>query len=588
MRRTLPLLGLMGLCLAAQDAPVLVQHARVFDGTKLVDADSVLFKGGRIEAVGKGLKAPAGAQVVDAAGGTLLPGLIDAHTHAFGPALQEALLFGVTTELDMFTDPNYARETKAHPAADQAELRSAGTLATAPGGHGTEYGFKIPTLTKPDEAQAWVDARLAEGSDYIKIVVEGGSAFQWKIPTLDAATVKALADAAHRRGKLAVAHIGSLAEAKLALAAGVDGLAHTFCDAAPDAEVAQLAAKHHAFVVPTLSVNATLCNEAPGKELLADAQLKPWLGAGQPGQLEAGFPSYKPTWPVRYANAEASVAAFRAAHVPLLAGTDAPNPGTSHGVSLHGELARLVHAGLSPVEALVAATSAPAACFHLEDRGRIAPGLRADLLLVKGDPTADISATRGIVAVWKAGIALDRAASLKSLQPQAVAAPAAGASLGSFDQGEAKAGFGLGWLPSTDEMMGGKSEVKLSVVEGGAAGTKGALRLKGTVRAGSSYPWSGTIWFPAAKPFDPVDFSSKKVLRFWAKGDGQTYRALVYAASTGYVPHTLSFTAGPEWKAIELPFADFKMDPKELSAIAFVAGPGAGDFDFEVDEVELR
>ena len=79
------------------------------------------------------------------------------------------------------------------------------------------------------------------------------------------------------------------------------------------------------------------------------------------------------------------------------AGTDAPNSGTAHGASLHGELQLLVEAGLTPTEALAAATSAPAAAFHLTDRGRIAPGLRADLVLVEGDPTADILQTRAIV-----------------------------------------------------------------------------------------------------------------------------------------------------------------------------------------------
>jgi adenine deaminase len=79
-------------------------------------------------------------------------------------------------------------------------------------------------------------------------------------------------------------------------------------------------------------------------------------------------------------------------------------------VSIHREVELLVRAGLSPIEALRAATSAPARAFRLADRGRIAPGLRADLLLVDGDPTTDILATRAIRTVWKLGRALDRAA----------------------------------------------------------------------------------------------------------------------------------------------------------------------------------
>src|SRR5437764_1217104 len=94
--------------------------------------------------------------------------------------------------------------------------------------------------------------------------------------------------------------------------------------------------------------------------------------------------------------------------VPILTGTDAGNPGTAPGASLHGELEYLVEAGLTPFQALVTATSATATAFRLPDRGRIAPGLRADLVLVNGDPTGDIRATRDIHEIWKAGVPLDR------------------------------------------------------------------------------------------------------------------------------------------------------------------------------------
>jgi imidazolonepropionase-like amidohydrolase len=106
----------------------------------------------------------------------------------------------------------------------------------------------------------------------------------------------------------------------------------------------------------------------------------------------------------------ASVARLREGDVPVLAGSDAPNPGTAHGISLHRELELLVRAGLSPLEALRAATSAPARAFRLSDRGRIAVGLRADLVLVDGDLTTDILATRVIRTVWKLGRAVDREA----------------------------------------------------------------------------------------------------------------------------------------------------------------------------------
>ena len=101
-----------------------------------------------------------------------------------------------------------------------------------------------------------------------------------------------------------------------------------------------------------------------------------------------------------------AVVPLRDAGVSLLAGTDTGLPGTSFGESLLQELSLLVEAGLSPMEALTAATAVPAQRFGMRDRGLIAPGLRADLLLVEGDPTADVSAVRAITAVWRGGLRL--------------------------------------------------------------------------------------------------------------------------------------------------------------------------------------
>src|SRR5882762_4001952 len=134
----------------------------------------------------------------------------------------------------MFTVPKSASDIKKQQAVgkllDYADLRSAGFLATAPGGHGTEYGIPVPTLTKPEEAQAWVDARIAEGSDYIKAVLDDSLEYgvPKPIPTLSKETLQALAVAAHKRGKLLVVHIGTLQQAIDAINAGADGLAHLF------------------------------------------------------------------------------------------------------------------------------------------------------------------------------------------------------------------------------------------------------------------------------------------------------------------------------------------------------------------------
>jgi imidazolonepropionase-like amidohydrolase len=174
MRRLIISLGLVSSLTSsgfAQGATVF-RGVRVFDGTRILDAQDVLVEGGRIARLGRSLTIPGGAIAVDGKGKTLLPGLIDSHTHTWGDTPRTALMFGVTTELDMFTEVGLARQLRAEQAAGKAtaraDLYSAGTLVTAPKGHGTEYGMQIPTITLPDSAQAFVDARIAEGSDYIK------------------------------------------------------------------------------------------------------------------------------------------------------------------------------------------------------------------------------------------------------------------------------------------------------------------------------------------------------------------------------------------------------------------------------------
>lgn len=211
--------GLLALLVAlwsstAAAKPLLFRNVRIFDGTKTSQGD-VLVDRGLIRSVGRKLDGK-GATVVDGAGKTLLPGLIDSHTHAYeDKALKQALVFGVTTELDMFGDPAKNRELRQRElrgeATGQADLRSAGVLATAPKGHGTEYGIPIATLTKPEEAEAFVADRVKDGSDYLKIVLDDGAWFGHRIPTLDAATVSALVRAAHQQHLLAVVHIGSQA-----------------------------------------------------------------------------------------------------------------------------------------------------------------------------------------------------------------------------------------------------------------------------------------------------------------------------------------------------------------------------------------
>jgi len=584
---------------APGERALLIRGARVFDGKEVIPAADVLVRGGRIAAVGLAVAAPADAEIVDGRGKTLLPGLIDAHAHVYGPALRQALVFGVTTELDMFTDPRLAAQIKADQTAgrrlDEADLRSAGILATAPKGHGTEYGFDIPTVTSPGEARAWVDARIAEGSDYIKIVYDDARQYGLLWPTISKETLAALVAAAHQRGKLAVVHIGTLAGARDAIEAGADGLAHLFVDRAPDPEFGRFAAAHHVFVVPTLTVLESVTGVASGASLIKDPRLAPYLPAAAAANLQLSFPGGHGH---RLETAQAAVRQLAAAGVPILAGTDAPNPGTAHGVSLHRELELLVQGGLTPVQALTAATAAPAAAFRLPDRGRIAQGLRADLLLVDGDPTHDILATRDIVAVWKLGTAVDRAAYRAAVakEPKPESRPQFGAAgsgkISDFDGGgpEPQAAFGAGWMVSTDQLMGGKSQGAMKVVPGSATSSSGgSLAVSGEILPGAPYGWAGALFSPGAATMMPADLSARKGIRFWAKGDGKTYRLMVFTRTSVQQQSfpTQTFVAGADWKEYDFPFSAFGTDANDLMGILFTGGPALGTFAFQIDDVSF-
>lgn len=578
-----------------------IRNARLFDGDKFLPAADVSVENGLIKAIGRNLKVAPGSKEIDAAGDTLLPGLIDSHTHTWASALEQALVFGVTTELDMFSDPKFDADVRKREAAGQnlnaADLRSSGTLVTVAKGHGTEYGIPIPVLASAADAQSFVDARLAEGSDYIKIIYDDGSAYGFFIPTLTKEELTAVIAAAHNRKKMAVVHIGSLSGARDAIEANADGLVHTFEDAPPSPDFAALIKQHHAFVTPTLSVNESVTGKASGESLVNDARLSAYINDQTAGNLKKAFP-HRPDSKTVFSNALASVRALHAAGVPILAGTDAPNPGTGHGVSIHRELELLVQAGLTPTEALSSTTSVPAKAFGLNDRGRIATGLRADLLLVKGDPATDITATRDIVAIWKTGVEVDRAttrAAVEKEKQEAAASKAMPAPAGSesglisdFDDGATATKFGAGWSVSTDSYAGGKSTADIKWIAGGAEGSKGALQISGTISDVFAYPWAGAFFSPGSGPMDPVNLSSKKAIRFWIRGDGRAYRLMIFTKSGGFNPAIQNLTVTTEWKEITLAFSAFGIDGRDIGGILFTAGGAPGPFQFAIDNVRLE
>ena len=386
-----------------------VTNARVFDGKMLYTNTDVIVRDGRIASLGSS-SISEDIPHINAAGETLLPGLIDAHAHTQEVGqLEESLRFGITTVLDMGTFPPYEiplREAAA-TRADVADFRSAGILATAPGGHGTEFGIEIPTVAGVEEAVDFVRQRSQENVDYLKIVMNGVRAARSGMPTLGEDTVRALVNSGHEAGLMVLAHVESQEDVRLAISAGIDGLVHHWRDSGAQPELAELLESNDVFVMPTLTAIDGLLGLGP-QALLQDERVVPYLSDLAYRELTKELPTPPPGISTITAN-QATTSLIRAG-VQLLAGSDAftGNPRIVHGASLHRLLELFVDAGLSPIEALRTATSNVAEAFGLSDRGRIQPGFRADLVLVRGDPTEDITVTRDISRVWKAGIELQR------------------------------------------------------------------------------------------------------------------------------------------------------------------------------------
>lgn len=403
-----------------------IDGARVFDGERVLDGMSVYVEDGLVTEVTRTADIDAAdmervAEVVDASGHTLLPGLIDAHTHVMGTLhnLRLALTFGVTTELDMFSFPAELTAwlcTSAGEHDDLADLRSSGTVVCPTGGHPVASMPYIPSLAGPQDAEEYVLTRRKEGAHYIKLMFDDGCHHGAELPTLDAATATAVTEAARAAGLFTVAHVADAATVRDALDAGVDAVTHLPLDAPLPLELVNQAAAEGRVFIPTLAMMEMSSGAAEGRALADDERIAAHLPADIGAAVRHGREGLAVTVPhpgLDFAHALATTRHLHRAGVQLLAGTDANNaPGRAcpvvHGAALHRELELLVVAGLTPSEALTAATASPARHFGLHDRGRIAPGLRADLILVEGDPTRDITATRAIRRIWRRGVPFHR------------------------------------------------------------------------------------------------------------------------------------------------------------------------------------
>ncbi len=555
-----------------------IENVRVFDGTSLLPAGRLVMSDGKVTA--SDADVPSDAVLVDGTGLIALPGLIDAHTHTFGPARRDALRFGVTSMVDMFTSPlefQDREDRSGFAVSNEASLFSAGMLATSEGGHGTQFGVPVDTLAEPGDAAEWVAERKAEGSDFIKLVYMPDNPM---FRSLDLETTTAVINEAKAQGLLVVAHISRHDDAADLVDAGIDGFVHIFADREISDVLVQKMLEREVFVVPTLAVIAMVDGKKPGQSVLDDQRLAEHLTESQRSGLAGSFGRPIPGFVLE--NAMHNVGVLHAAGVRILAGSDAPNPGTAHGATLHQEMALMVESGMTPLEALQGATAWVADSFKLEGRGTLLPGARADVVLVSGDLLDDIDATRRIHSIYRNGYRVDR-------DPTVVVSAGIGlpAELGRFEEA-VTAPEGFTWQPTSDEMMGGASTASVGHVPGGADGTAGALSVDATINAGFPFPWAGAF-FGGAGPANVASLGDYQSISFDVRGTPSTYRLMLFSAESVGAPPTEEFSVTNDWQRITLPLDGLTGTQRDqFVGLALVAPMTQGQYRFVIDNVVLK
>ena len=413
MKRTLTLLLLsLATPVAASTQPaLLLRPERVFDGVDPVSHAGwqVLVRGDRIEAVGPALAVPADARVIDLPGQTLIPGMIEGHAHLFLHPYNEAkwddqvlheplalrtaravvaaratLMAGFTTVRDLGTEGAGFADVGLRQAIDQGIIPGPRLIVAtkaivargAYGPKGFEPGVEVPLGAQEasgvDELVKAVRDQIAAGADVIKLYGD----YRWRPnedsrPTFSLVELRAAVDAARDAGRTVAVHTSTPEGMRRAIAAGADTIEHGY--GATTEILASMKAK-----------GITLC---------------PTLAAADAVARYAGWTGGAPV-PAGVANSRAAFALARASGVRICMGGDV-------GVYAHGDNARelelMVAGGMTPAQAMVAATSSNAMAFHLADRGAIRPGLKADLVGLAGDPTRDIASARAVLLVMKNG-----------------------------------------------------------------------------------------------------------------------------------------------------------------------------------------
>ena len=432
---------------AQQSAPattrggtVLYENARLIpgDGQPAIERAALLVRDGRISRVGRAgeVGLPQGAARVDLAGKTLIPTFINVHTHTgfqkggtyaaqnysrevILEDLNRALYFGITAVVSQGIDPgDTALRIRAEQAAGTlggARLFLAGRgigFPNAGPGADTYRGIAYSVMT-PDEGRRAVREQAALKVDLIKIWVDDRNG---RAPRMTPEVSHAIIDEAHKHGLKVNAHVFYLSDVTDLTNAGIDGFAHLARDKELDDATVQAIVRRGVVMMTTLGTpeRTTHTTVPPSLASWLDGPIREAAPGAMIERVKAGFAGRDEATASgnreRYAILQRTVAKLAKAGAKIALGSDTGIQDHPFGITDHRELELLVEAGMTPMQVLTAATSTSAAYLKLADQGALAPGKRANFMVLDANPLDDITNTRRIARVFVDGREIDRSA----------------------------------------------------------------------------------------------------------------------------------------------------------------------------------
>jgi imidazolonepropionase-like amidohydrolase len=434
---------------AQTSAVIVFKGAQLIDGTGAppIKKSVLVIEGDRITAVGKEGKVhyPKNARVIELEGRTIMPAIINGHGHL-------GLLVGTQNRADGHTRENVENALVQYEQYGVTSIMSLGlnrdlvyglrdeqhngtfpgaTIFTAGRGFGVESGAPpIPAASDqlyrprtPDEARAQVREMAQHHPDIVKLWLDD---MYGKYPKMDPTIYKAVIEESHKQGLRVAAHVFYLADAKALIADGVDVLAHSVRDLPVDDELIGMMKAHSVLYIPTLTVDESAFVFTEDPAVMQDQFFKLSVSPELLQQFES--PEYRkkiesdpnlPKVKAAFAMGQRNLKTLEDAGVRIAFGTDSgATPARIPGWAEHHELELMVRAGLTPMQAIVAATQESAAVVGSADIGTLEAGKRADFLVLAASPLDRITNTRQMLTIWHGGKEVKPRAGAPSLRAE--------------------------------------------------------------------------------------------------------------------------------------------------------------------------